>query len=88
VRARTHLARAIALNPQVLLVEHPTAGVDEAERAALASDFAAAIEGRGAAALILTMDVEFAGRVAHRSLALQPATGALVPWKAKRGWFR
>jgi phospholipid/cholesterol/gamma-HCH transport system ATP-binding protein len=88
VRARTHLARAIALNPQVLLIEHPTADVDEAGRAALADDFAAAIGGRGAAALILTMDVEFAGRVAHRSLTLQPATGALVPWKAKRGWFR
>jgi ABC-type lipoprotein export system ATPase subunit len=87
LRARTHLARAIALKPQVLLIEHPTAQVDESERAALADDFTTAIEGRGAAALILTMDVEFAGRVAHRSLALQPATGALVPWKAKRGWF-
>ena len=88
LRARTHLARAIALNPQVLLIEHPTADVDEAERGVLADDFAAAIEGRGAAALILTMDVEFAGRVAHRSLTLQPATGALVPWTAKRRWFR
>jgi predicted ABC-type transport system involved in lysophospholipase L1 biosynthesis ATPase subunit len=88
VRARTHLARAIALHPQVLLIEHPTADVDESARGALADDFAAAIGGRGAAALILTMDVEFAGRVAHRSLTLQPATGALVPWTAKRRWFR
>lgn len=88
VRARTHLARALALKPQILLIEHPTAQVDDAERAALARDFAAAIDGRGLTALILTLDVEFAERVAHRSLALQPATGALVPWKAKRGWFR
>ena len=88
LRARTHLARALALNPQVLLVEHPTVQVDERERPPLARDFAAAIGGRGMAALIMTMDVEFAGQVAHRSLTLQPATGALVPWKAKRGWFR
>lgn len=88
LRARTHLARALALNPQLLLVEHPTAEVDAAERPALARDFAAAMQGRRSAALILTLDVEFAEGVAHRSLALQPATGALVPWKAKRGWFR
>ena len=39
-------------------------------------------------ALVMTTDVEFAGAVAHRSLALQPATGALAPWKKTRGWFR
>ncbi len=88
LRARTHLARALALNPQVVVVEHPTAEVDEAERPALARDFAAAMQGRGIAALILTLDVGFAEGVAHRSLLLQPATGALVPWKVKRGWFR
>jgi ABC-type taurine transport system ATPase subunit len=88
LRARTHLARALALNPQVLLIEHPTAQVDEAERPALARDFAAALQGRGSAALILTLDAGFAEGVAHRSLTLQPATGALVPWKTKRGWFR
>lgn len=88
LRARTHLARALALNPELLLIEHPTAEVEEAERPALARDFAAAIQGRHTAALILTLDVGFAEAVAHRSLALQPATGALVPWKVKRGWFR
>ena len=88
LRARTHLARALALNPQLVIVEHPTAEVDEAERPALARDFAAAMQGRGMTALILTLDVGFAEGVAHRSLLLQPATGALVPWKVKRGWFR
>ena len=87
VRARTHLARALALKPQLLLIEHPTAQVDDAARAALARDFAAAIAGRRTAALILTLDVDFAGQVAHRSLTLQPATGALLPWNAKRRWF-
>lgn len=87
IRVRTHLARALALNPQMLLIEHPTVDVDGVELEALARDFAAAIGGRASAALIMTQDVEFAARVAHRSLTLQPATGALLPWKAKRGWF-
>ena len=88
VRTRAHLARALAVNPELLLIEHPTAEVAETERLPLARDIAAAAGGRGAAALIVTLDVEFAETVAHRSLALQPATGALGPWKTRRGWFR
>jgi ABC-type transporter Mla maintaining outer membrane lipid asymmetry ATPase subunit MlaF len=88
VRVRAHLARAVALNPSLLLIEHPTVDVAESDRLSLARDIAAVAGGRGAAALIMTADVEFAEAVAHRSLALQPATGAVVPWKKKRGWFR
>jgi len=88
VRVRVHLARALALDPTLVLIEHPTADVDEAVKAPLAVDLARAIEARQVSALIVTLDVEFAGMVAHRSLQLQPATGALVPWKKTRGWFR
>lgn len=88
VRVRAHLARAVALNPDLLLIEHPTVDVVEAEKISLAQDVAHVVHGRGATALVMTTDVEFAGAVAHRSLALQPATGAMVPWKPKRGWFR
>lgn len=88
VRVRAHLARAVALDPGLLIVEHPTVDVADEEMLPLARDIAAVADGRGAAALIMTTDVAFAEAVAHRSLALQPATGALVPWKKKRGWFR
>lgn len=88
VRTRVHLARAVALDPQLLLIEHPTVEVVEQERVPLARDMAAVVQARGASALVMTMDVEFAEVVAHRSLTLQPATGALVPWKRRRGWFR
>jgi ABC-type transporter Mla maintaining outer membrane lipid asymmetry ATPase subunit MlaF len=88
VRVRAHLARAIALRPELLIIEHPTVDVAEGERLLLAHDIARVAGARGAATLIMTTDVEFAEGVAHRSLALQPATGALVPWKKKRGWFR
>lgn len=88
VRLRAHLARAVALDPVLLLVEHPTVEVSDAEKVPLARDVAAVAERRGIAALIITTDVDFAEAVAHRSLALQPATGDLVPWRKKRGWFR
>jgi ABC-type taurine transport system ATPase subunit len=88
VRLRAHLARAVALDPALLLVEHPTVDVAEGAKVPLARDIAAVAERRRIAALIITADVEFAEAVAHRSLALQPATGDLVPWKRKRGWFR
>lgn len=88
VRVRAHLARAVALNPAFLLIEHPTAEVADAERVPLARDIASVAEKRRASALVVTLDAEFAEVVAHRSLALQPATGAMVPWKRKRGWFR
>jgi ABC-type lipoprotein export system ATPase subunit len=88
VRVRAHLARALALEPQLVLIEHPTADVAEQERPRLGRDLARALETRRVAALIVTMDAELAQAVAHRSLTLQPATGALKAWKRKRGWFR
>jgi phospholipid/cholesterol/gamma-HCH transport system ATP-binding protein len=88
VRVRAHFARALALNPELVIVEHPTADILETERVPLARDIARVLEGRGITALIVTLDVEFAEAVAPRSLTLQGATGALVPWKKKRGWFR
>jgi ABC-type lipoprotein export system ATPase subunit len=88
MRMRVHLARAVALDPQLLLVEHPTAGVAEEYRRSLGRDFAAVAGRYRTAMLMLTMDVDFAEAAAHRLLALEPATGALEPWKRKRGWFR
>jgi ABC-type lipoprotein export system ATPase subunit len=86
IRVRVHLARAIALEPALLILEHPTADVPEAARRSLADDVAAMAEARGLAALVITQDADFALRVAHRALRLEPATGALKP--VKRGWFR
>ena len=87
VRARAHLARAVALEPQLLIMEHPTAGVPDTQRAAFARDVAAVVESRGITALAITMDAEFAQTIAHRSLALNGATGTLAPWKRSRKWF-
>jgi ABC-type lipoprotein export system ATPase subunit len=86
VRARVHFARAIALAPQLVILEHPTADVPEAERAPFARDVAGAVQARGLSLLAITLDAEFADIVAHRSLVLSGATGALKPWKRSR-WF-
>ncbi len=86
IRMRAHLARAIALEPALLLVEHPTAQIDERDRSALAADLVRVTEARRLAVVIMTNDEAFARAVASRSLRLNPATGDLVP--LKRGWFR
>ena len=85
VRARIHLARALALEPVLVLLEHPTAGIEKVAAPRLASDVAQALESRRVTALIITEDETFAARTAHRRLRLQPATGELKP--IRRGWF-
>ena len=87
-RARLHLARAAALGPRLLVLEHPTADVPEPERRAFAAGAARMADARKLSALAITMDLDFAEAFAHRPLALEAATGALKPWKRKRGWFR
>ena len=86
LRARTHFARAVALGPALLVLEHPTADVPEADRDGYAADIVRVTDARRMTVLVLTQDQAFAQRVAHRTLRLNPATGALTP--LKRGWFK
>jgi ABC-type transporter Mla maintaining outer membrane lipid asymmetry ATPase subunit MlaF len=87
VKARAHLARAIALGPALLLMEHPTAALAGPERAAFGTVVARVCDARGLPALIMTSDAGFAAAAAHRTLTLEPTTGALTAPKGK-GWFR
>jgi ABC-type transporter Mla maintaining outer membrane lipid asymmetry ATPase subunit MlaF len=83
--ARIRLGRALALDPLVVLFEHPTAGVPRSEIAALGRSMRAVIERRGVAALTLTADGDFAAAVAKRVLALDPSTGRLA--RHRGGWL-
>ena len=85
VRARAHLARAVAMAPQLLVFEHPTASVAEADRLPLAKDIVRVCAQRELAALVLTQDEPFAKAVASRVLTLNGATGELR--EKKRGWW-
>ena len=86
IRARVHFARAIALAPALLVLEHPGAELTPDERRAFADTIAEATSTRQLATLVITNDDDFAKRAAHRALRLEPATGALKP--IKKGWFR
>lgn len=86
IRARMHFARAIALAPALLVLEHPGAELTADERLAFADTIAEVTSSKQLATLVITNDDDFAKRAAHRALRLEPATGALKP--IKKGWFR
>jgi ABC-type transporter Mla maintaining outer membrane lipid asymmetry ATPase subunit MlaF len=85
LRIRMHLARAVALSPALLVVEHPTASLPPAEHAALAAVIARLTDARQLATIIVTMDKSFGLAAAQRVLALDGATGELR--RVKKGWF-
>jgi len=77
------LARAVALDPAVLLFEHPTAEVAQTDIAGLASRCRAVASSRNIATVALTADREFAAAAASRVLTWEPASGRL----SSGGWF-
>jgi ABC-type arginine transport system ATPase subunit len=80
---RARLARAIALDPGVLLFEHPTAEVPREDTAQLAEQCRHVAATRHVAAVALTADRAFASAAASRVLEWNPATGRL----ATGGWL-
>ena len=87
IRTRVRLGRALALDPLVLLAEHPQASLSGHEVSSFATDFARATSARRIAALVLTADSAFAKAVASEVLTLNPATGELRPPAGWRQWF-
>jgi ABC-type transporter Mla maintaining outer membrane lipid asymmetry ATPase subunit MlaF len=78
-RLRLRVARALAFDPALVLLEHPSASVPSREVGAVARDIRAALIRRGAASLTVTADRAFAAALAGRVLALDPASGRLQP---------
>ena len=78
LRHRVRLARALAVSPAVLLIEHPIAGLEAHEVAPLARDIARAAESRGLAVVVLAADATTATPFAQRVLALNGGTGELT----------
>jgi ABC-type transporter Mla maintaining outer membrane lipid asymmetry ATPase subunit MlaF len=84
VRQRVHLARAVALDPAVLVLEHPTTGLPPDASGGIGRDVAAIARARRIAVLAISEDRTFARAAADRLLRLRPATGELM---VARRWF-
>jgi ABC-type transporter Mla maintaining outer membrane lipid asymmetry ATPase subunit MlaF len=85
VRIRAHLARAVALEPALLILEHPTATLERADRQRVGIDVARVAHTRALSTFIISEDVEFARAVAGRRYTLDAATGDL---KRRGGLWR
>jgi ABC-type transporter Mla maintaining outer membrane lipid asymmetry ATPase subunit MlaF len=79
IRIRAHLARAVALDPALLILEHPTAGLAPGEGKAFGEVVASVAGARTLATLIISEDEAFSTAAATRRLALEGATGNLKP---------
>ena len=75
--ARVRLGRALAHNPEVLLIEHVNAGLPRPSARELGAAIRAIAAARGAALLAITADDTFARTVASRVLRHDAATGRL-----------
>jgi putative ABC transport system ATP-binding protein len=85
--ARVRLARALALEPDLLLAEHPTATLDADGARAFASTLTGVVSARRMAAVYLTADQEFARAVGKDVLTLKPATGEFTSSSGWRRWL-
>ena len=81
---RVRLARALALEPRLVVLEHPSAYVERSHAQAIAADLKAIASRRRLATLLLTADAQFASGAATRVLKWEPATGKL---RESTGWF-
>jgi ABC-type methionine transport system ATPase subunit len=85
VRLRTHLAKALALDPKVVLLEHPTLALDGQDTRPFAETVKRVAEARRLTIVAVTEDGAFADVVATRAYKLNGGTGALT---STRGWRR
>jgi ABC-type transporter Mla maintaining outer membrane lipid asymmetry ATPase subunit MlaF len=86
-RLRLRLGRALAMNPAVLLAEHPNATLTPDEAVRFGADLKRIVTARGIAALVLTADQDFARAAADEVRVLHPATGTLKSSSVWRRWF-
>lgn len=84
-RARMRLARALALDPAVLLLEHASADLDREAATLFGAAVRTIAERRRVTLLAVTADETFAAAAASRVLTWEPATGRLTD--RRRGWF-
>ena len=75
---RVRLGRAVALNPRLVVAEHPSATLPREAVSAFARDLARVVAGRRAALLSISADREFTKALGGLALSHDPKTGALA----------
>jgi ABC-type transporter Mla maintaining outer membrane lipid asymmetry ATPase subunit MlaF len=85
VRLRAHLAKALALDPKIALLEHPTLSIAAEDVRPFAETVRRVAAARGLTLVALTEDAAFADIVATQAYKLNGGTGALT---STRGWRR
>ena len=86
-RVRVHLARSLALGPELLLLERPTAGIEGAASHALGETVRRICDVRTLAVIALTDDDVFAKAIGVTRLRVDGASGRLRPrslWQRMR----
>jgi ABC-type transporter Mla maintaining outer membrane lipid asymmetry ATPase subunit MlaF len=78
-RMLLHVGRALAMRPELLLLEHPTASLDPEGARQFGATLRRLVGTRALAWVAIGADMEFARAAGGRQLTLIPATGALVP---------
>ena len=79
LRSKIYLARALAFDPEILLLEHPTANLSPDEAKSFGEIIRRVGEHRGLTTLGLLMDENFAKSTGGRLLIWEPATGVVNP---------
>ena len=87
-RLRVRIGRALALDPGLLLLEHPGTELSPDARTAVGSDLRRIALRRRCALVAVTADAKFAAASAGRVLALDPVSGRLSEPRRLLGWFR
>ena len=85
-RSKIYLARALALDPAILVLEHPTANLSEGDAKAFAAIVSAIAARRGLTTVGVLMDEKFAKATGGRLLMWQPATGEMKERSSLRFW--